>query len=365
MATVKEVVDHLNSVAPLAWQESYDNAGLLLGDAGTEVTAVLITVDVTEEVVEEAHRLGAQLVVAHHPVIFKGLKKLTGDNYVERTVMAALRHGIAVYAGHTNYDNYGRGVSHRLALRLRLEEVRPLAARRGLLRKLVTFVPHAQAAQVREALWEAGAGVIGDYDRTSYNLRGEGTFRGSEGTNPFVGEAGTLHTEPETRIEMIYPTHLEGAVVEALLAAHPYEEPAYDLYALENAWEGAGLGAIGRLPEALDEKAFLTLLKERTGAACVRHSPLRGRSVQRIALCGGTCSFMMNEAIRQKADAFVTADVKYHEFFDADGHLLLADIGHYESEQFVKELFYELLSKKFPNFALHFSQSITNPINYF
>ncbi len=364
MATVQEVVSYLNGIAPLAWQESYDNSGLLVGDPEGEVTTVVITVDVTEEVVAEAVRLGAQLIVAHHPIIFKGLKKLTGETYAERTVLAAVRAGTAIYAGHTNFDSLHGGVSTRMAQWLGLQDIRLLAERRGTLRKLVTFVPHDHAERVRQALWDAGAGTLGGYDRTSFNVRGEGTFRGNENTHPFVGEPGLLHTEPETRIETIFPAHLESRVIAALLEAHPYEEPAYDIYALENSTPTNGTGALGTLPQPMTEEAFLQQLKERFRTRCVRHSPLTGRPVRRVAVCGGTCSFLLPEAIRQQADVFVTADVKYHEFFDADGRILLADIGHYESEQVIKEVFHELLSKKFPNFALHFSKSITNPINY-
>jgi dinuclear metal center YbgI/SA1388 family protein len=365
MTKLKEVVAFLNGKAPLAWQESYDNAGLLTGDKEQEITTILVTVDVTEAVVEEAVSVGAGLIVAHHPIIFKGLKKLTGENYVERTVMAALRHDIAIYAGHTNYDSVAGGVNTRIAEKLSLKNIRILSPKKGVLRKLVTFVPPDHADRVREALWEAGAGNIGNYDETSFNLTGEGTFRGNASTRPFVGEPGKLHHEEEVRIETILPADREQSVISALLQAHPYEEPAYDIIPLENEYPRAGLGAIGELDPPAEEQDFLKQLTTTFHAQCVRYTSLRGVPIRKVAVCGGTGSFLLKEAIRQEADLFVSADFKYHEFFDAEGKIVIADIGHYESEQVVKELFYDLLSKKFPNFALHFSKTITNPINYF
>ncbi len=365
MTKLKEVVACLNGKAPLVLQESYDNAGLLVGDGDREITAVLLTVDVTEAVVAEAVALGAELIVAHHPIIFKGLKKLTGDNYVERTVLAAIRNNIAIYAGHTNFDSVAGGVNSYIAQKLSLTDIKVLAPRKGMLRKLVTFVPQAHASAVRQALWDAGAGVIGNYDETSFNLAGEGTFRGNTDTHPFVGEPGKLHTEREIRVETILPSLIEEKVVQALLRVHPYEEPAWDIYPLENTYPGAGPGAIGTLKEPADEKNFLQRVKEIFHAGCIRHTPLRGKPVKKVAVCGGTGSFLLKDAIRQGADIFLSADFKYHEFFEAEGKTVIADIGHYESEEVAKELFYDLLSKKFPNFALHFSQTVTNPINYF
>ena len=355
----------MNGKAPLVLQESYDNAGLLVGDGEREVSTVLLTVDVTEAVVDEAVTLGAELIVAHHPIIFKGLKKLTGDNYVERSVLAAIRNDIAIYAGHTNFDSVAGGVNTYIAQKLSLTDITVLAPRPGMLRKLVTFVPRQHAAAVRQALWDAGAGVIGKYDMTSFNLSGEGTFRGLEGSHPFVGTTGRLHTEGEIRIETVLPSLVEEQVVQALLCAHPYEEPAWDIYPLENTYPGAGLGAIGTLKEPTEEKHFLQQVKRTFQAGCIRHTPLLGKPVKKVAVCGGTCGFLLKDAIHQGADVFLTADLKYHEFFDAEGKIVVADIGHYESEQVAKELFYDLLSKKFPNFALHFSQTVTNPINYF
>ena len=365
MTKLKEVVSYLNGEAPLALQESYDNAGLLTGDSNAEITTVLLTVDVTEAVVQEAVALGAELIVAHHPIIFKGLKKLTGDNYVERTVLAALRNNIALYAGHTNFDAVKGGVNTYIAQKLSLTGIRMLAPAKSMLRKLVTFVPEDHAAAVRQAMWDAGAGVIGNYDETSFNLTGEGTFRGNEETHPFVGEPGKLHFEREVRIETILPSFREQEVVKALLHTHPYEEPAWDIYPLENDYPRAGMGAIGTLEDPVEEMTFLQQVKETFRAGCIRHTPLVGKPVKKVAVCGGTGSFLLKEAMQQGADVFLSADFKYHEFFDADGKIIIVDIGHYESEQVAKELFYDLLSKKFPNFALHFSQTVTNPINYF
>ncbi len=365
MLRIRDIVSYLNGIAPPEYQESYDNSGLLTGDREAEARGALLTIDVTEEVVEEAVCLGVNLIVAHHPVIFRGLKKLTGDHAVERTVIAAIRNHIALYAGHTNFDAIAGGVSTRMAEKLGLKNIRILSPKQHALRKLVTFVPVAHLDQVRQAVFAAGAGTIGDYDECSFNVTGEGTFRGSENTHPFVGIPGERHTEKEVRTETIFPAYLQSKIIQALTEAHPYEEPAYDIYPLENEFPGAGTGVTGELPEPVDEQDFLSKLKKVFGTACIRHSPLLNKPVKTVALCGGTCSFLLREAIHAGASFFVSADFKYHEFFDAEEKIVIADIGHFESEQFTTEIFYDLLSKKFPNFALHFSKVKTNPINYY
>jgi len=348
---VKEVIDFLETIAPPAFQESYDNAGLQVGDPGQEATAALICIDVTEEVLEEAIRKKANLIIAHHPVIFGGIKKLTGSHFPERILIRAIQGGLAVYAAHTNLDAADGGVSDRLAKRIGLEKTRVLAPLKDQLGKLVFFVPPDKADKVRQEIFNAGAGRIGEYDMCSFSTSGEGTFRGSDNTDPYVGERGKLHTEPELRIETIFPRYLEKGILRALLEAHPYEK--------------AGMGVIGNLPAAMKEKDFLDMLKERCGPGMIRHSKLLGKPVRIIAVCGGSGSFLTERAISSGADVFITADLKYHQFFEADGRLLMADIGHYESEQFTKEIFYENLIKKFPTFALHLSEQNTNPVNYF
>jgi dinuclear metal center YbgI/SA1388 family protein len=365
MIQLKEITRTLECLAPLSFQESYDNSGLQVGDPEMEVTGILITLDVTEQVIEEAAGLGFNLVVSHHPVIFGGLKSLTGRSASERVVTRAVREGIAVYSGHTNFDVVRGGVNTAMANRLGLINQQVLDPVKGRLRKLVVFVPHAQAERVRLAMFEAGAGDIGAYDSCSFNLEGTGTFRGSEGTDPFVGEPGKLHQEPETRVETIVPAHLLEKVVRAMIREHPYEEVAYDVYPLENESMSVGPGMVGELEDPMEEKAFLDFVKERFGVAMIRHSELPGRPVKRVALCGGAGSFLLGRAITSGADVFITGEFKYHQFFDAGGRIVVMDIGHFESEQFTRELFYELLMKKFPKFAIRLSGTDTNPIKYY
>lgn len=361
---IKELTDYLEQIAPLSLQESYDNAGLLVGDASTEISGVLICLDSTEAVIEEAVRTGCNLVIAHHPIIFSGLKKLNGKNYIERTVIAAVRNNIAIYAAHTNLDNVKLGVNNKIAEKLGLQNLRILSPKKELLRKLVTFCPLAQAEQVRNALFEAGAGNIGNYDACSFNVEGKGTFRGNEQSTPFVGKPGELHTENELRLEVIYEKWKEGHILDALKKAHPYEEVAYDLYTLENSYQETGSGMIGTLPAPLSGMKFLEMLKKSMKTQVVRYTTLINSDIETVAVCGGSGSFLLPEAIRSGAQAFITGDFKYHQFFDAENRIVIADIGHFESEQFTIELFRELILKKFPTFAVRLTEVNTNPVHY-
>ena len=365
MIQLKEITRFLEEVAPLSFQESYDNSGLQVGDREMEVTGILITLDVTEQVIEEAAGLGFNLVVSHHPVIFGGLKSLTGRSAPERIVAKAIQQGIAIYSGHTNFDAITGGVSTVMANRLGLTNHRVLEPAERHLKKLVVFVPHEHLEKVRQAMFGAGAGHIGAYDSCSFNLEGKGTFRGSEGTDPFVGKPGELHQEPETRVETIVPAHLVDRVVKAMVKAHPYEEVAYDIYPLENEYMAVGSGLVGDLEDPMDEEVFLNFVKERFGLNVIRHTELLGKPVKKVALCGGAGSSLLSRAIRSGASVFITGDFKYHQFFDADGKIVIMDIGHFESEQFTRELFYDLLKKKFPKFAIRLSETDTNPIKYF
>jgi dinuclear metal center YbgI/SA1388 family protein len=362
---IKEIISCLESFAPLSYQESYDNSGLITGDPGQSVESVLLSIDVTEDVINEAISLGSGMIISHHPILFSAIKKLTGDHYVERCIIKAIRNDIALYAMHTNADSVREGVNRIICGKIGLQNTRILLPRQEELRKLVFFVPPEHAHTVREKIFEAGAGVIGNYDRCSFNLTGEGTFRALEGTDPYVGKKGELHTEKEIRVETLFPKHRQSAVIAALLEAHPYEEVAYDLYMLDNQYDGAGMGMIGQLPEPVDEKYFLDQIKNKFSSRIIRHSRLLKRKIQNVAVCGGSGSSLLKEAISQGADIFLTADLKYHQFFDADGRIVLADIGHYESEQFTTELFHDILLKNFHNFAVHFSKVNTNPVNYF
>ncbi len=358
-----EVIRVVEEHAPLPVQESFDNSGLMVGDPGQELTGVLITLDITNEVLQEAEDTSCNLIIAHHPLIFKPLKRISSSTLTERLVIRAIQKNLVLYACHTNLDNMQRGVSTALAEQLGLQQVRVLEPKKGMLRKLVTFCPLDHAETVRQSLFAAGAGRIGNYDSCSYNLQGQGTFRALEGTRPYVGELQQLHMEQEVRIETIFPAFLQSRIVQALLESHPYEEVAYDIYPIENEYPMAGMGAIGILEEDLPELSFLEKVKQITGAQVIRHSPFLGKKIKRVALCGGAGAFLIKEAMRQKADVFITGDLKYHDFFEAENRILLADIGHYESEQYAKSLLYSVISEKFTNFAVLISEVCTNPIS--
>jgi dinuclear metal center YbgI/SA1388 family protein len=361
---IKDLTDHLESIAPLAYQESYDNSGLIVGNKNATVKKALITLDCTEAVVDEAIRERCQLIIAHHPIVFSGLKKLNGKNYVERVVMKAIKHDIAIYAIHTNYDNVLNGINAMICDKLGIQEPKILVPKEGLLRKLYTFIPTAHHERVRAALFEAGAGHIGNYSETSFNTSGTGTFKGNEKAKPAIGKKGKTEQVEEVKLEVIYPAHIERGLIAALLRAHPYEEVAYDVVNLNNALQTVGSGMIGHLTKPMNELDFLKKVKKQLGAGVVRHTPLRGKMVETVAVCGGSGKFLLGAAIASKADVYVTADIKYHEFFDAEGQIVLADVGHYESEQFTKDLLFTHLSGKFPTFAFLLSKVNTNPVNY-
>lgn len=365
--TLADAIRELERIAPLELQEAYDNAGLITGRFETPLSGILCTLDCTEAVVREAARRGCNLVVAHHPIVFRGLKKLNGYNHVERAVIAAIRHDIAIYAIHTNLDNaLHRGVNERIAQRLGLLQasLRILAPMQERLMKLITFVPEAHAEAVRQALFAAGAGHIGQYDECSFNTHGTGTFRAGTGTNPFVGKHGERHAEAETRIEVILPRHAGKAVLKALQTAHPYEEVAYDLIPLLNSWQEAGAGLIGELPEAMPAEVFLRHVKETMELGQIRFAAGDGRPIRKVAVCGGAGSFLIGKALAQ-ADAYLTADLKYHEYFEAENTLLLCDLGHFESEKFTINLLHDIIRDKFPNFAVLLSETETNPVKYY
>jgi dinuclear metal center YbgI/SA1388 family protein len=362
---IKEITSYLESIAPLAYQESYDNSGLIVGNPNDEVTKALISLDCTEDVVDEAIAKGCDIIISHHPIVFKGLKKFNNKNYVERTVIKAIKNNIALYAIHTNLDNVMGGVSSKIAEKLGLVNYAILSPKSGLLKKLVVYVPRANVEEVRQALFDAGAGSIGDYDQCSYNTSGYGTFRPLQGANPTIGEVGTHERVEETKIEVVFPQQLERQVLVSMLAAHPYEEVAYHTITLDNKYQYVGSGAIGYLEEEMEAKDFLAYLKEKLNLNVIRHTKLSDKKIQRVAVCGGAGGFLLNEAKRSGANIFITADYKYHEFFDAENDIVIADIGHYESEQFTQELLLEIIQKKFVNFAVLLTGIDTNPIKYF
>jgi dinuclear metal center YbgI/SA1388 family protein len=359
------LTDYLESLAPLAYQEDYDNAGLIVGKPDQEVFQALISLDCTEAVVDDAIANNCQVIISHHPIVFKGLKKFNGKTYVERVVEKAIRNNIALYAIHTNLDNVHTGVNARICETLGVKNTRVLSPKHNLLKKLVTYVPVAQAEQVRNALFHAGAGNIGNYSEASFNAEGTGTFKGNEFSDPYVGEPGIRHTEEEVRIEVIYPANLESKILMALVLAHPYEEVAYDMYNLTNPNQQVGSGMIGELDIAVNEEAFLSFVKEKMQAHVIRHTAFTGKHIKKVAVCGGAGGFLLKQAIAAGADIFITADYKYHEFFDAEGRIMIADIGHFESEQFTQQLLYEIIRKKFTTFAVRLTEINTNPVKYF
>ncbi len=361
---IQDILSFLDQVAPPAYQESFDNATLICGDRNWELTGVVCTLDCTETVVEEAIGLGANLIVAHHPIVFKGLKSLTGKTYVERTLIKAIQANVAIFAIHTNLDHVANGVNKRISDRLQLGKTRILQPKKQLLTNLVFFVPTAAKNQVLEAVFQAGAGRIGEYSDCAFSSAGLGQFTPSEKANPTLGQQGLPHEEAELRVEVILPSHLSGKVLSALKAAHPYEEVAYYLSNLENENQEVGAGMIGELAQPMTEEAFFSHLKASMNLTVIKTSQLTNKPIQRVAVCGGAGIFLLGDAKRAGADVFITSDVKYHEFFDADGALILCDIGHYESEIFTKDLLAEELSQNFPNIALYLSKVVTNPTSY-
>ena len=362
--TIREIVSYLEKIAPSSYQESYDNAQLITGNPSDKVTGILCTLDTTEDVVEEAIQLGCNLIVSHHPIVFKGLKSLTGKNYVERTVIKAIKNDVAIFAIHTNLDHVSNGVNKRICEKLELNNTRILQPKKELLLKLTTFVPHEAKEKVLDAMFDAGAGSIGEYSGCSFLIEGTGTFTPSEKSNPQKGTKGTPHLEPETRIEVLLPKYLKNKVLQSLKAAHPYEEVAYYLHQLENENQEVGAGMIGELTEPMEERRFLDHLKSKMELNTVKHTTLLKKPIKKVAVCGGAGIFLLSDAIKSGADVFITSDIKYHEFFDADNQLIVCDIGHYESEIYTKELLRDLLSQNFTNIALYLTKVVTNPITY-
>jgi len=360
--SVSEVIAYLESIAPPCYQESYDNSGLQVGDVNSIVSKGLVCLDLTPAVMQEALAMGANLIITHHPLIFNPLRKITGGSLCEQLLIDAIKHNIAVYSMHTNLDNVSIGVNAAFAKKLHLKNVQILRKNDKILLKLITFVPVQHAETLRESLFNAGAGHIGNYQKCSYNSEGIGTFEGNENTNPFVGNKNELHCEKETRLEVILPIHLKNKVITALKSAHPYEEPAYDLFLLENASENIGAGMVGELENEMSEADFLQFLKNQMQLSCVKHSQIRGKTIKKVALCGGSGSFLIPDAIRENADVFISSEMKHSYFVDYSDSILLADIGHFESEISTKFLISEFLIKKFSIFAN--SEKECNPIAY-
>ncbi len=362
---LKEITDYLAQVAPLSFQESYDNSGLIVGDPNQKVVKGIISLDCTEQVVDEAFSTGANLIISHHPIVFSGLKKFTGSTYIERVVMKAIKHNIAIYAIHTNLDNVLHGVNKAIADRIGLENCQILSPKKQTLRKLITYCPNDHLGVIRDALFAVGAGQIGNYSECSFASNGEGTFKAGPNAKPFIGKLDERHFEQESKLEVIYPIHLEGKLIQTLKQIHPYEEVAYDLMNIVNSNEEVGSGLIGELNHPINLNEALALLKEKFNLKVIRHTQDLNKAIKKIAVCGGSGSFLLNDAINQNADLFISADYKYHQFFDSEGKIVIADIGHYESEQFTMDLLLEIIQNKFPTFALSLTKINTNPVFYY
>ncbi len=362
---IYDLIQFLETIAPTSLQEEYDNAGLLTGNAGIMCTGALISLDCTEAIVQEAIDNNCNLIIAHHPIVFKGLRKINGNNYVERTIIKAIKNDIAIYAIHTNLDNVLAGVNGKIAEMLGLQNIQILSPKKNLLQKLAVFVPTENAEKLKDALFAAGAGNIGNYSECSFSTIGTGSFTPGEGSNPYIGTIGVREVGEEMKIEVIFPAWLQKNIIKAMKANHPYEEVAYDIFALNNEYQQTGSGIIGELKEPMEESDLLAQIANNFKVKVIKHTVILGKSCNKIAVCGGAGSFLISTAKAAGADVYITSDIKYHEFFDADGRLLLADIGHYESEQFTIDLLFDILSNKFPNFALLKTGVITNPVQYF
>lgn len=361
---LQEVIAQLEDFAPTHYAEDFDNVGLLVGNPKQDVTGILVTLDCLEQTIDEAIEQNCNCIVTFHPIIFKGLKKITGRNYVERTVIKAIENKIAIFAIHTALDNMHKGVNYQICKQLGLKNTEILVPKMGTIQKLTTYVPAKNAADLRKALFEAGAGNIGNYSNCSFSTTGEGSFLGNEESNPQVGEKGKIHYEKEVQINITFDAHLKNSVIKALHANHPYEEVAYEIETLENYNQQRGIGMSGYLAEPMQEAEFISHLKESFGTPVIRHSAFLGKSIKKVAVLGGSGAFAIDNAKNCKADAYVTADLKYHDFYQAENSILLADVGHYESEQYTKALLHAFLREKFTNFAIVLSEINTNPIQY-
>tara|TARA_R110002049_G_scaffold993_11_gene7280 strand:- start:65678 stop:66772 length:1095 start_codon:yes stop_codon:yes gene_type:complete len=362
---IQDAINHLETFAPLAYAEDFDNVGLLVGNRNAKLTGILVTLDTLESVVYEAIETNCNLIVSFHPIVFKGLKKLTGKNYVERVVIKAIKHDIAIYSIHTALDNALQGVNDMICNQLELKNKQILIPQNNTIKKLITFVPKANAEILRNALFKAGAGSIGNYNDCSFNTEGVGTFNGNENSNPVKGKKGNIHFEEEIQISVTFKKHLESNILKTLFKTHPYEEVAYEITTLENKNQHIGIGMIAELENAMTENGFLVDLKTKMNTECIRHSALLGKPIKKIAVLGGSGSFAIEAAKASGADIFITADLKYHDFFTAENQIIIADIGHYESEQYTKNGLVAFLTKKITNFAVVLSKTNTNPVKYF
>jgi dinuclear metal center YbgI/SA1388 family protein len=298
-------------------------------------------------------------------MVLSGLKRFNGSTYVERAVMLAIKNDIALYAIHTNFDNVHNGVNHYLCELLGIQDTRILQPKSDLIYKLVTFVPKMHVSQVQSALFDAGAGKIGDYSECSFSTMGEGTFKPGEGTTPFVGKVNERHLEHEVRLEVVFEAWKKNQILDALNNAHPYEEVAVDVFVLDQEHSKIGSGMVGELENEMSPFEFFDKVKDILDVSMVKHTNFLTSTIKRIAVCGGSGFFLLNAAKRSGADVFITSDVKYHEFFDAENDIVIADIGHWESEHRTIEWIQRILNEKFATFAVHLSKTNTNPVKYY
>ena len=361
---IKEILTILEEMAPLAYAEDFDNVGLLVGNQNDEATGILVCHDALESVIDEAIAKKCNLVVCFHPILFSGLKKITGKNYVERAVLKAIKNDIAIYAVHTALDNHKNGVNKIFCNALGLKNTKVLVPKQNFIQKLVTYTIPENVEKVRNALFDAGAGKIGNYEDCSFNSHGIGTYMGNENSNPEIGERFEFVEAQEIKIEVTFEKHLQSKILKALFSNHVYEEVAYEIYDLQNSHQNIGLGMIGELENPMSEIDFLEFVKDKMQCGGIRHSQLLGKQVKKIAVLGGSGSFAIKNAIQANVDVFLTSDLKYHNFYEAENQIVLADIGHFESERYTKNYIVDFLKEKITNFAIVLSEENTNPVKY-
>ncbi|SEH57871.1 dinuclear metal center protein, YbgI/SA1388 family [Epilithonimonas hominis] len=362
---IKEFINEFEQIIPVRQAEDFDNVGLLCGNPEREISGVLIAHDALEFIIDEAIEKNFNLILCFHPIIFSGLKSITGKNYVERAVLKALENKIAIYAIHTAFDNDYFGVNYKICEVLGLKNQQVLMPKKNQLKKLEVYVPTDSAEKLRNALFVAGAGNIGFYDECSFTIQGDGTFRPLEGSNPVTGTHNERENANEVLINVIFEDYKTNQILFAMKENHPYEEVAYQLITLENDNQYTGLGRCGNLEQEMDELDFLTFIKQKFNIDIIRHSSLNNKKIRTIGVLGGSGASGIKAAMSAKCDAYITGDVKYHDFFFAEGKMLICDIGHFESEQFVVQQLFEILSEKFTTFAIAKTTQKTNPVNYF
>ena len=361
---VKEVINYLDEFSPFCYAEEFDNVGLIIGDYTQKVNGILVTLDSTESVIDEAIKSKCNLIISFHPIIFNDIKSITTNTYVERVIHKSIKNNISIIAIHTSLDNSIKGVNSAICKKLDIKNYKILIPKERTIKKLTTYIPSENVAKLKSEIFKIGGGSLGKYDNCSFSYKGLGSFKGNKKSNPKIGNKLTYTEIEEVCVNITFLKHLEKEVVKALKENHPYEEIAYEINTLENSNQNIGMGMIGELASSMDENKFLSFLKKKMKSKLIKHSKKIGKKIAKIAVLGGSGSFAIENAINSGADAFVTSDLKYHDYFKAENKILLVDIGHYESEQYTKNLIFNFLTKKIPNFAIVLSKTNTNPIMY-